>query len=163
MLLPLAICCNRACILDGDELCIIARLTAAPRSPHLLRSILINKNRYSHRMPYAGKKEASLKCNGQGDQTLQSFQVGDDIFCRSDPHHMPSRLVLPFCNLGQGSQGSQGCSLASSIKDLLFRFVDPPPPPLPSMAQFGVQATWRFAIFVPRLNFHFGPTLAQFR
>ena len=26
------------------------------------------------------QKEASLKCNGQGDQTLQSFQVGDDIF-----------------------------------------------------------------------------------
>ena len=108
-------------------------------------------------------KEASLKRNGQGDQTLQSFQVGDDIFCRSDPHHMPSRLVLPFCNLGQGSQG---CSLASSIKDLLFCFVDPPPPPLPSMAQFGVQATQRFAIFVPRLKipvFLFGLTPAQFR
>ena len=76
---------------------------------------------------------------------------------------MPSRLVLPFCNLGQGSQG---CSLASSIKDLHFYFVDPPPPPLPSMAQFGVQATWRFAIFAPRLNipvFLFGPNAAQFR
>lgn len=116
-----------------DGLYIIARLTAPPRSSNLLRPILINKNRYSHRLPHAGR-ESSQKCNGQGDQTFAvPFKLATTYLVDLDLH---SHAVPPGPSL---LQSRSGCSLVRRAKDLPFWFVDPPPPPLPSMAQFGVQ------------------------